>query len=400
MGAACILGTLSARADLAIPSDGSDGVLDISSNTVVDLSLAVTGKWSDSNSGNSGKGIYDPEKWAVVFKYASVNVAAGALVTFTNHPSRAPVVWLVRGNAVLAGEVSLAGQFRRPTNDPDTSYLYPVEPGPGGFRGGASSVVGRGAGYGPGGGDSAYDSGAVHGLASPVRSSYGNLALLPLVGGSGAGGTAWTQLSYVGTVSGGAGAILIAAGGSVEINGRLSARTDIGGEYPGSGGAIKVIADRVTGAGIIDVSATSHPGNYNNVGRVRVEANSVSPTLRIFPNTIGVPPESTPVIWPPESAPTVAITSVNSVSAPVDPRAEILTSSDLNISTNAPVDILLKVQNFPPNGVIRVRVTPKYGSHFLVPAAFVTGDFASATWKATTPLPQGFCVLQAHATSP
>ena len=39
-----------------------------------------------------------PPKWDLVFKYTSVNVAAGATVTFKNNASRALVVWLVSGN--------------------------------------------------------------------------------------------------------------------------------------------------------------------------------------------------------------------------------------------------------------------------------------------------------------
>jgi len=108
--AAVALGSLVASAALNVPSDGSDGVLNITANTEIDLSQAVTGTWSDNNSANAGKGIYDPVKWAVVFKYSNVNIAAGATVTFKNHPSRAPVVWLVSDDATIDGEINLDGQ--------------------------------------------------------------------------------------------------------------------------------------------------------------------------------------------------------------------------------------------------------------------------------------------------
>ena len=100
-----LLATLHASGAIVIPgADGSDGALNITANTVIDLSQAVTGAWDANNSANVGKGVYDPAKWAVVFKYASVTVATGATVTFTNHPSRAPVVWLVSGNATIKCE--------------------------------------------------------------------------------------------------------------------------------------------------------------------------------------------------------------------------------------------------------------------------------------------------------
>ena len=47
-------------AQLSVQSDGSDGALNIASNTVIDLSLAATGTWSNAASGN---GIYDPVQW-------------------------------------------------------------------------------------------------------------------------------------------------------------------------------------------------------------------------------------------------------------------------------------------------------------------------------------------------
>ncbi len=146
-----------ALAQLTIPSDGSDGVFAPTADTIVDLSQAVTGHWDDNNTANAGKGIYDPDKWAIVFKYSSINIpgvrdtnsnVVGVAITFRNHPSRAPVVWLVRGDVTIDGLLNLNGEskFRGP------DALQPGEPGPGGFRGGVEGPQGLGAGLGPGGG--------------------------------------------------------------------------------------------------------------------------------------------------------------------------------------------------------------------------------------------------------
>ena len=138
------------RAAIIVPgANGTDGALNLTANTVIDLSQAVTGAWDNDNTANAGKGVYDPAKWAVVFKYTEVNIAAGATVTFKNHASRAPVVWLVSGNVKIEGSVSLNGQSAQP------APILP-EPGPGGFRGGAAtlalgSVTGS-SGFGMGGG--------------------------------------------------------------------------------------------------------------------------------------------------------------------------------------------------------------------------------------------------------
>ena len=105
-----VIGTLPVMADLVIPgADGSDGAFSPTQSIEIDLSQAVTGTW-DQPSPQPGKGIYDPEKWAIVFKYSSVNISSGVTVTFKNHPSFAPVVWLVSGPVTISGNVYLNGQ--------------------------------------------------------------------------------------------------------------------------------------------------------------------------------------------------------------------------------------------------------------------------------------------------
>ena len=177
---------------LNIPSDGSDGALVISSDTVIDLGQAVTGNWDDNNAAHAGNGIYDPNKWAVVFKYSSVFIANGATLTFSNHPTHAPVVWLVSGNVTNNGTISLNGHSLA------LNTTEPAEPGPGGFRGGTTYMSGFGPGNNPSmGGYTGYYSSSV---------SYGNEQIVPLIGGSGGSERAVS--------GGGGGAILIACFGN------------------------------------------------------------------------------------------------------------------------------------------------------------------------------------------
>ena len=96
--AALLCAASAARAALSIPSDGSDGAFSPPASVEIDLSQATTGNWDASNAATPGKGRYDANKWAVVFKYSSVNTPAGVTVTFKNHPSYAPVIWLVSGS--------------------------------------------------------------------------------------------------------------------------------------------------------------------------------------------------------------------------------------------------------------------------------------------------------------
>ncbi|MDG2125496.1 MAG: hypothetical protein P8J87_17460, partial [Verrucomicrobiales bacterium] len=185
---------------IVIPSDGSDGALNPPVDVEIDLSQAITGVWSDNNAANIGKGIYDPDKWIVVFKYSSVNVPDGVTVTFKNHPSNAPVMWLVQTDATIAGTVSLNGSPGLTGID----ALTLPESGPGGFRGGAAGPDGAGAGLGPGGGATP----AARGLH---RSTYGNPQIIPNIGGSGGSGESGDS------GGGGGGSIFIGVTGTLTL---------------------------------------------------------------------------------------------------------------------------------------------------------------------------------------
>jgi hypothetical protein len=357
------------QAQLSIPSDGSDGALNITANTVIDLSQAVTGTWDANNSANAGKGIFDPAKRAIVFKYSSVNINASRTVTFTNHPSRAPVVWLVQGTVAIAGTLSLNG-----STPPFNNLL--AEPGPGGFRGGANGAPGIGSGLGVGGGISPS-------IAGSYATTYGTHSVLPLVGGSGGhGGGA------------GGGAILIAAANSISVTGSV---TSVGGTTfsgslgIGSGGAIRLVANSISGTGTIDV---------RNDGRIRLEANSVSGNVVTLPQTIAVPPATPPTIWPGNGAPTVKITNVDSSAAPAVPTAPLDLTADVGVSTNGATTVTLQTTNFPTTGTVQVRAAPKFGAASWTTAVFQSGDATSANWTATVTFPTGFTTLQARATVP
>lgn len=389
---ACALhvGTHDAAAQLTIPSDGSDGALSIAldRDQVIDLSQAVTGKWSADNSANAGKGIYDPEQWAVVFKYSSVSITGTNKLSFKNHPSHAPVVWLVDGDVTIDGTIMLSGSAGARDLQ---SGLIPAEPGPGGFRGGAWSSLGYGGGYGPEGGNVGERSaGGSYGQA------YGGPKILPLMGGSGSAGIRGGAPALSGSAGGGA--ILIAAKGKVSIQGGiLSLGGSVGNRanatdyYTTAGsGAVRIVANELAGNGFINA------GN----GRTRTEANVMSPELTITPNSVAVPPGGTPQIWPEATAPTARVLSVHDQTSPAVPLADVRTTSDINLQTNGIVDIVIETRNFPPNGAVNLRVIPKYEPFRNVAATYVSGTFNQSTWKASTTLPQGFCVLQAHATSP
>ena len=365
-------GISTAFAQLIIPSDGSDGTFSPAANIEVDLSQAVTGTWSDDNTANTGKGIYDATKWAIVFKYASINVPVGVTVTFKNHPSHAPVVWLVQGGVDIAGTVSVNGK----AGTTGTDALIPAEPGPGGFRGGAMGPAGNGAGLGPGGGG-----------RGSYSSSYGNPQILPLIGGSG------SEPRNATSGASGGGAVLIAAPGTIQINGTVSALHAFASDFPSGGGAVKLIANQVTGTGTL---------NSGYDGRLRIEANSLSSSVITTPSTIAVAPGTTPTIFQSATSPTVKIVSVDGINSPADPMAPLVSSADIAIQKNTPVTIVLETRNFATAGaVVAVRVANKFGGYGWYNATLDSGGTSTlSTWRVSTTLVPGFVTLQARATAP
>lgn len=378
LGLATLVPTLFAQ--ITIPgADGSDGALNITVTTNIDLSQAVSGNWDTNNAANAGRGIYDVSKWAVVFKYSSVNIAPGATVTFSNHPSRAPVVWLVNGNVTNRGTISLDGAAGSwgVVNRPETA--------PGGFRGGqgggGSTLTGPG--FGPGGGSSG------NGHYGPGQArSYGNSQVVPLIGGSGGAG----NIGLSG--SGGGGAILVAASGTIANLGNVLARSGSqpqNGNSYGSGGAIRLVADQVAGDGFVDASGTEP-------GRVRIEANGVSPTLGILPVTQASSTPPVAVLWPEANAPSVRVVSVSGQAAPLDPRVVLENNpADVNFSSTNSTTVVLETKNFPTNGTVNVFVKPRNAAQSTYQATWMSGDTNTATWQVQHVFLPGYAVIQARA---
>ncbi len=386
---ALLASALPAFAQLTIgPADGSAGAFNPSgASFVVDLSQALPGDAITSSNAGPNIGIYDAARWVIVFKYTSVNVPAGTTVTFINHPSYAPVVWLVQGSVNIAGTVNLNGKV----GATGTAGAIPTEPGPGGYRGGAtSSVLGSGVGLGPGGNSSPGNADS-NTTSANYASAYGNPQIIPLIGGSG-GAQAFNR-SYSG--GGGGGAILIAAPSTIQFtNGTITAVGAIDGNTAGgSGGAIRLIANQVNGTGTV---------NSGTQGRVRIEANSLSATVTPNPSSIAVPPGTTPTLFQSLTSPSVKIVSVDGMPSPADPTAPLISTADIAIQKNTPVTIVLRTENFATAGaVVSVRIANKYGGATTVNATLQGGGTTTlSTWTLSTTLAPGFVTLQARATQP
>lgn len=390
---------------LDVGSDGSDGALNVNQNTVIGLRLATTGSWDTPGSGN---GVYDPEKWAVVFKYSSVNIASGRTVTFINNHADAPVVWLVQGCVTIAGTISVNGQGHQ------TGGVKPL-PGPGGFRGGKgwqSALLPGAAGLGPGGGGyrpGIYNGGAgsyaTHGTGTDPGGTYGNARILPLIGGSGGAGAGDRNHSG----GGGGGAILIASNGTIHSPGSITALgSNSDGYYGGggSGGAIRLIANAVTGyaGGLQAVGTANGECHVGGNGRIRIEANSVDMSGTSNPAYSPLVPldNDTAVIWPPAGSPELRVTSIAGQPVPADPQSEFDPPGDVALSTDPPVNVDIEATGMPIDWLVQVRVVLKAGDEYFAGATYVDGDSVSSRWSATLqPIASpDFIAVQARASKP
>lgn len=400
-------------------SDGSDGAFNPTGSVSIDLSQATTATW-DTPSPQPGKGVYDAAKWAVVFKYSTINIPAGVTVTFKNHPSRAPVVWLATGNVSITGTVDLSGKV----NSTDGGPLIP-EPGPGGFRGGKAGygldpLTFPGGGMGPGGanfivplnGNQMLGNAGSYAIpqCTPQANSnpgslgliYGTEIIMPLVGGSGSAGT-WNRTGLGGDGGGGGGAVLIASSGKITL-GNCSSISYSGviqalggsGNYSipgGSGGAIRIVANEVCGKSALNSRVY---GAICGLGRIRIEAYNDTLILQGDPTpSRGLPNP----VFPPSTTPSLRATVVKDQPVSTDPIAGMGAggSPDVIISDTQPVTIEIAASNVPPGNTVSVRVVPKHGVTFTVTSTPLTGTLESSTATAQATFPRGFCAVQLRA---
>lgn len=387
-----------AAAQLTVPGQDWDGSLVITSDTTIDLALAVDGPWNVQPTDPSwapGVGVYDATQWAVVFHFTDVQIDAGARLDFANHPSEAPVIWLVSGTVDVQGSIDLEGA--------DGSFDgYPTSPGPGGFRGGNGSSLGLpdGGGYGPGGGNPGFGAHGSYGTqGNNGGPTYGNEALIPLIGGSGGGGA---------NASGGAGggAILVASEGAVTIDGEIIALggRSAAGVGRGAGGGIRIVADEILGSG--SLRATGGDASAG-IGRIRLEYVTTLPVLGdVTPaaSVASLTPGSTAKIFPDASDPLLRIVSLNGVAVPADPEATLAFPwQDVAIDGGGgSVTVVLEGTNVPANATVNVVVVRLGGARDApLGAAFQSSAGSLSTWEVTlNGIDNGISAIQARAVLP
>jgi hypothetical protein len=378
--------------------------------------------WDGENWNYSSGGIFDvdmSEKEDGVWRYSSIKIPKGMVVRFNKNESNSPVQWLASGHVEIDGIIDVSGEngdYYYFQNYNGQIYEYGSKGinlvkngGPGGFDGGKGgirfqeSASYEGApGVGPGGGfpgksndgtpqNSYGKSGSFTGSADStgqIRSSYGNTYLTPLVGGSGGGGSA--SFDSVDGVSGGGGggAILIASTRDIVVNGKILAKGGSSGSEnyyyyynnnytnsqlysgAGSGGAIRLVADRVIGKGSLSAAGGngySYWGGENYIysneasaGRIRIEA---------FERDLANSPSNLPAAFqaPPLDVSPIKNIGTLRVQSVAGKNVEETPSGDLeapDVTFNAPGTVAIKVAGtgLDDETRVRVRVTMRGGA--------------------------------------
>ncbi|MEY3143561.1 MAG: hypothetical protein RLY21_2054 [Planctomycetota bacterium] len=348
-----------ASAQFSVPSDGSDGAFNPTSNITIDLGTAKTAPWNTPADYNL-QGVYDPEQWFVVYKFTSVNIPAGVTVTFKNHPKNPPVVWLVQGDVTINGTIELVGQL---------PFSVFAKGGPGGFRG------------------------AWHGYGGPYTNHFGwgasvpgNAGCFPLIGGRGG------VNGYYGGCGGG-GAILVASNTRITGGGTINASGNSYYGPAGGGGMVRLVAPSTA---LYALYATG-----GSAGRIRIEANSVQIGVTDPPYSAASLPTNF-VFLRDTSTPAIRVVSIGGVAAPTDPTGAFASPTDVVVPSEA-VQIVLECKNVPANATVQVELrSATNATYSLLNATFQSGDLGQSTWVATGNLGTGlgYATVMARAVLP
>ncbi len=386
-----------AQAQFTSGSDGSDGALDYT--------------------GQSGTIIFNPDDFVPpldpdrdnVYHFTTITIPSGVTLRLrAPELNWAPVFWLAAGLVQIDGMLDLSGEDGHgPVQAPS-----PAIPGPGGYPGGVGAYLGAPsqAGFGPGGGTASFFclSGSSHcgshaTSCSTGQTTYGNMFLQPLTGGSGGGGCGGVGASGGG--GGGGGAILIASTEEIRVSlgGQIVADGGRGGEgvglsgslYYGAGGAIRLVSPVVGGGGAVRaLGSGSSPGG----GYIRIEAteylNLFIPQGQLNTRVVNLT-ENTPLLTN-QNTPLIRIVSVDGISIPYSPTADFV-SPDVVIDSDQDVVFEIEARNIDPGVTVDVYIYPNDFPLIVTTSTALAGTFEFSTATASVTVPPGLCLSTVRA---
>ena len=330
LAAALFLGLLpgTALAQFDAGSNGSYGPLNITENTTLDL---------------------PPDG---VFHCTTINISAGRTLRFNRNPLNTPVVLLAQGDVIITGAIDVSGA--------NASGAIPGAGGPGGFDGGfggfgPSAPDNRGGdGHGPGRGVNADGQRAAAyatGAGNNDR-TYGNVLIVPLIGGSGGGGLNGNPGVGGG---GGGGAILIASNTRITVNGQINATGGFSPFGGGSGGAIRLVAPTGGGNGNLTAAGNASGGS----GRIRIDTTELLAFRNLSLNG-SVTRGTRMFALPTGPQPSLHIVSVAGQAIAVDAAAGV--NFELPAGSPAEQTVVLRGLGFTGDVPVRLVVTPEHSA--------------------------------------
>ncbi len=336
-----------------------------------------------------------------VWHYTTIRIPASVEVSFRRNAANTPVQWLATGPVVIDGTVRVDGANAEDNNS--SGNFAPGGPGGGagglgGIRFDVSGSFAGTPGHGPGGGAPGTTE-SQNGQDGRFRNVYGNSLLQPLTGGSGGGGGASRSNLNGGHGGGGGGAILIASSRDITINGQINADGGTnrwsGMNYGGvgSGGAVRLVADRVLGDGNV-YARGGRSFTDDRAGRIRIEAYYRPLAARTSP----VPSATAPVVDVIAGAqPSLSVISIDGALVNQPPTGDPRTP-DVIFTDGAAVQIVVRGTNIPAGTPVTLRISAS-GQIINLPAAgqpaVTLGADGLATF--TTVVPAGTGTVQAFA---
>ncbi len=348
-------------------SNGSDGALTLTTPGTIDFDPKTFNPPLDPDGDN-------------IYHFASITIGTGVTVKLSGNVLHGPVYWLAQEAVQIDGTVDLDGApgHAVPTSLADRTLSTP---GAGGYAGGLGTFNGTSAataGNGPGGGP--VSCGGTRGT------NTSNQFLVPLIGGSGGGGS--NCAANTGGGGAGGGALLIASSTSIAVGGTISANGGNGASSsgPGAGGAIRLTAPVISGAGSLRASTAA--GGFAGIVRLEAFQQSFSGTL-----AAGQVYKATPVntflpsnLTPP---PTVRVVRVGGVEVNPTPTGSFqIPDVTINSSSNVTVDI--EAQFVPLGTVVNLKVSSENFADRSATSTPLQGTLEASTATATITFPPGF----------
>lgn len=319
--------------------------------------LAVSGWAADFDSGSDGS--YGPILVTTstnlalpadgVLRCTTITVNANQTLRFIRNALNTPVVLLAQGDVTINGTLDVSGA--------ESITAIGGTAGPGGFDGGhggfgPSAPANRGGdGHGPGRGVNAANqlAAAYAAGAGANGRTYGNVLIVPLIGGSGGAGSNGNPGNGGG---GGGGALLLASNTRIVVNGAINALGGYSYVGSGSGGSIRLVAPTGGGGGNLRAGGGSGAAS----GRVRID--TTDPLAFRNVSVSGTVTRGTRMFVWPAAQPALHLVSVAGQAIPPGTGAAV--NFVLPPGSPAGQTVVLRGEGFAGEVPVQLVVTPEH----------------------------------------